>query len=398
MSNLNKFNLNLKYLLSSSIVNKLGDVFFDLFIIWKIAVNSNVMNAVYLLSGSILFRAVLAMFSGILVDRFNKKHLIYIVNLISILIVFLFASNFDLFLVHINICMLLILLNNICNEIFYRCTLSLGAELSDKAVFIQYQSFSSITTKIIDIIGSALIGFMIAIIPEQSIFALDIMTFIVSTLFIMQIKYVDLSLIKSRRLSIRADVKTAINYIHKSKFIRSFILIMFMLNLAYGFIPNVLPLVLSSKTADSIFFGLLKSSITAGSIGGLLMVLKVGNKVSCLFKISMLGSAICMLFMLLPLNAVFLVLLFLAYGFFDAITQPLFSYTVASIDDSIRGKVMGGIDTIILLSPSLGMVIGSAIMQFNVNFVFIYLSFIFLIVFIIVSLHHELNKIELEGK
>lgn len=74
-----KFNKNLKYLLCSSIVNKLGDVFFDLFIIWKIAVSSNVMNAVYLLSGSILFRAILAMFSGILVDRFNKKYLIRLI-------------------------------------------------------------------------------------------------------------------------------------------------------------------------------------------------------------------------------------------------------------------------------------------------------------------------------
>lgn len=393
-----KFNKNLKYLLCSSIVNKLGDVFFDLFIIWKIAVSSNIMNAVYLLSGSILFRAVLAMFSGILVDRFNKKYLIYIVNMVTLLIVFLFASNFDLFLIHINMCLLLILLNNICNEIFYRCTLSLGAELSNKAIFIQYQSFSGITAKIIDIFGSAIIGFMIAVIPEQIIFALDIMTFIISTVLVMPIEYTGSALENLKCLSISADLNTAIDYIHNTKFIRYFIIIMFILNLAYGFIPNVLPLVLSSETADSIFFGLLKSSITAGSIGGLFLVLKAGNKVSSLFKISMLGSAACMLFMLLPLNAIFLLLLFFVYGFFDAITQPLFSYTIASIDDSLRGKVMGGIDTIILLSPSLGMFIGSIIMQYNVSLVFIYLSVIFLIPFIIICVNHDLNQIELENK
>lgn len=142
----------------------------------------------------------------------------------------------------------------------------------------------------------------------------------------------------------------------------------------------------------------MKSSITAGSIGGLFLVLKAGNKVSSLFKISMLGSAACMLFMLLPLNAIFLQLLFFVYGFFDAITQPLFSYTIASIDDSLRGKVMGGIDTIILLSPSLGMFIGSIIMQYNVSLVFIYLSVIFLIPFIIICVNHDLNQIELENK
>ena len=78
MNYLNR-NRNLILLLLSSIINKFGDVFFDLFIIWEITIRyNNIMDAVYLLSGSILFRAVLAMFSGIIADRFDKKKLILI--------------------------------------------------------------------------------------------------------------------------------------------------------------------------------------------------------------------------------------------------------------------------------------------------------------------------------
>lgn len=70
-----KQNKNLQLLLLSSFVNRFGDVIFDLFIIWKITINNNnIMDAVYLLSGSILFRAILAMFSGIIIDKFNKKN------------------------------------------------------------------------------------------------------------------------------------------------------------------------------------------------------------------------------------------------------------------------------------------------------------------------------------
>lgn len=188
-----KQNKNLQLLLLSSFVNRFGDVIFDLFIIWKITINNNsIMDAVYLLSGSFIFRAVLAMFSGIVVDRFNKKKLILIANVSSIIIITLFAFNFNTFLENINICLILILTNNINNEIFYRSSLAIGAEISDKPTFIRYQSISSIASKSIDIMGSAIVGLLIAIIPDLLIFIIDIFTFLCSSLFIIKIKYVGL--------------------------------------------------------------------------------------------------------------------------------------------------------------------------------------------------------------
>lgn len=395
-----KQNKNLQLLLLSSFVNRFGDVIFDLFIIWKITINNNsIMDAVYLLSGSFIFRAVLAMFSGIVVDRFNKKKLILIANVSSIIIITLFAFNFNTFLENINICLILILTNNINNEIFYRSSLAIGAEISDKPTFIRYQSISSIASKSIDIMGSAIVGLLIAIIPDLLIFIIDIFTFLCSSLFIIKIKYVCLnnkSIKQSNNIifNIIDDIKVSIHYIYNEKFIRYFTIIMCVLNLAYGFIPNILPLIFSAENNSSISYGIIKSSITIGSVLGLILVTKFGNKVSLLFKISMLGCAICMLSMLLPLSMILIILLFLSYGFFDAITQPLFSYTVSSIDNKIRSKVLGGIDTIILLSPSLGMYLGTIIIQYNYYWGFVFLATIFIIALLLILKSEDLNHIE----
>lgn len=394
-----KQNKNLKLLLLSSFVNRFGDVIFDLFIIWKITINNNsIMEAVYLLSGSFIFRALLAMFSGIVVDRFNKKKLILIANVSSIIIIALFAFNFNTFLENVNICLILILANNINNEIFYRSSLAIGAEISDKPTFIRYQSISSIASKSIDIMGSAIVGLLIAIIPDLIIFIIDIFTFLCSSLFIIKIKYVcsNKSIKQSNNIifNIIDDIKVSIHYIYNEKFIRYFTIIMCLLNLAYGFIPNILPLIFSAENNSSISYGIIKSSITIGSVLGLILVTKFGNKVSLLFKISMLGCAICMLSMLLPLSMILIIILFLSYGFFDAITQPLFSYTISSIDNNIRSKVLGGIDTIILLSPSLGMYLGTIIIQYNYYWGFVFLATIFILALLLIFKSDDLNHIE----
>ena len=103
-----------------------------------------------------------------------------------------------------------------------------------------------------------------------------------------------------------------------------------------------------------------------------------------------------MIFMILPVNTFLLVFLFLSYGFFDAITQPLFSYTISSIDKDIRSRVLGGIDTIILLSPSIGMFMGTVIMQVNHWMGFIYLAVIFILAFLLMCLNDNLNQLEVK--
>jgi len=69
-------NKNFYLIILAIVINNLGDIVFDLFITWNITYQTgDIMNAVYLLGSSMLFRAILALFTGIFVDKFNVKKL-----------------------------------------------------------------------------------------------------------------------------------------------------------------------------------------------------------------------------------------------------------------------------------------------------------------------------------
>lgn len=392
-------------MLLSIIINNFGDVLFDLFIIWSITRKTdNILNAVYLIGSSILFRAILSLFVGILIDHKNKKNLIIFTNISSALIVFLFFINFEFIIDRIWLSLLLILLNNINNEIFAKSYLILGSELFDKEKFIKFQSTYTIAVRIINVFGSAIVGFLIAYLSEKFIFGLDILTFFISAVLIIKVKYTYIA--KESNLKgiiqileeIKFDVKYTFKSIYKISFLKKFVMLMFILNIAYGFIPYILPLIISNNNNSSILLGGLKSAITIGEILGLFLVVKLGRYVSILFKVSMVGCAIIMFSLINISNMNIIIIIFLLYGALDSITQPLFSYTVSSIDEESRGRILGGIDTLILISPSLGMWIGTKLMNINYNVGLLFLSSIFIIALILILTSKDFNGIRISSE
>ena len=135
-----------------------------------------------------------------------------------------------------------------------------------------------------------------------------------------------------------------------------------------------------------------------GEILGLAVVSRKGSQVSRLFKISMIGNALCMLSLAFTQNSYGILLIFFLYGFLDSITQPLFSYTVTMIDEADRGKIMGGIDTVILLSPSIGMYLFARLMRFHKFAGYIGVAGVFIVAFLIVLFSRELNRIVVKSE
>lgn len=137
--------------------------------------------------------------------------------------------------------------------------------------------------------------------------------------------------------------------------------------------------------------------MAVGEIIGLMIVNKFGHYVSRLFKLAMLACGVCML--CIPICPFFLTgFLFLIYGMFDSLTQPLFSYVITTIDADNRGKILGGIDTLILMSPTIGIAIGTQFLTSNYVNGFLYLSGIFLIGLLLMLFNKNLNHIRLNCK
>lgn len=401
---MNKDKLNL---FMAIVINNIGDIIFDLAIIWNITVlTGNIMDASILLSSSITFRAIISIFSGIIVDKFNKKLLVKFSLILSAIIISIMMLFWNLFPQHIYLYGLIcILLNNISNELFRKSYLLICCEKFDDSNFLKLQSIITISIRIIGILGSISAGVLIYYFDLNVIFIFNIITFILSFIFFTFVKYEELKKEKiSKNLSFKSvlndmfvDIKFLFTHLTNSKYILSFLLLMLILNLVYAYIPQMLPLYLANKNNDVSYLSMITSALIVGEVIGLALVVKLNQYVSLNFKISMFGSFLAIISLLFVFDIKIAVLaIFLLYGCLDSLTQPLFNFTIKHIDPSIRGRIIGGIDCLILLTPGLGLLIIGYIMKINESTGIFVISIIFLIGFLFVNFNKNLNNIKLD--
>ena len=391
-------NKDYRRLLMAIIISEFGDVLFDLFIVWKITMDSqNIMNAAYMLGSSIAFRGILSLGIGIIIDKYNKKKLIIGSNILSALIIATFAVAYPFVIGHIMVGIAFILVNDICNAVFWNTYTVIASKKFPKEEFITFQSNSAMCTRCVQIVGAAVVGVMIDVIPDVAIFGIDILTFLVSAMLISKIDYAWKQKDSAGKISgeenIICQIKNAFQFIIQNPIVRGIVILVFGLNLAYGFIPNILPLTLAEQSGNAVLLGSIKSMMALGELFGLLIVNQYGKYISGLFQIAMFCCGICML-SLTVIHNWFLVLIFLFYGVFDAMTQPMFSYMITRIDEKNRGKILGGIDALLLLSPSFGIAIGTKLIAVNYNWAILYLTIIFAGGFLMVTLNRKLNHLK----
>lgn len=396
-------NKNRNLLILSIAINTIGDIIFDLFIAWKLSsATGDFMNAVYVIGTSVAFRAILSFFVGSFVDKHSKKKIMINSHISSIVIISLFVLFWEVVKSYIVIVLVFVLLNDVNNELFNRSYISMTSDMFDENQYIKFQSYSNIVIRIISVGGAALAGLLIEHISEHAIFIIDIGTYLISLLLIAKVIYkenvISNSLSTSIIDTITSDIKYTLVTIWNSSYLLAFIVLMFVLNLAYGYIPTILPVFKANINESASLLGCLKSSITIGEIMGLAVVSKISKYVSTTFKISMLLNVFVIMTIHLLKNQYLLVACFFLYGFSDSLTQPLFGYTISNLDNANRGKLLGGIDAIIMFSPSIGIYVISAISNYNELFGGIILSVIFMIGFLIVFLNKNMGNIVLDTK
>ena len=183
-------NKDYRRMLMAVMVSGFGDVLFDLFIVWKITTDSqNIMNAAYMLGSSIAFRGILSLSIGIIIDKYNKKKLIVGSNVISALIITTFAFSYRFIVGHVIVGIMFILVNDICNTVFWNTYTVIASEKFAKEEFLIFQSNSAMCTRCVNIVGSAIVGAVIYSVPDIYIFGIDILTFLVSSVLVAKVDY-----------------------------------------------------------------------------------------------------------------------------------------------------------------------------------------------------------------
>ncbi|RKJ37838.1 MFS transporter [bacterium 1XD42-8] len=289
----NDMKKNRNLLISAIAINNMGDIIFDLFIVWGLSsATGQFMNAVYVIGTSVAFRAILSFFVGSFVDKHSKKKMMVISHISSIIIISCFGLLWGLVKRYVAIGLVFVLLNDINNELFSRSYISMTSDIFDENQYIKFQSHSNIVIRIISVGGAALAGTLIEHVSEHTVFIIDIVTYLVSLLLITKVNYKEkvMSNTLSRGIikTITSDIKYTLMTVWHSSYLLAFIVLMFVLNLAYGYIPQILPVFIANITESATLLGVLKSSMTIGEIVGLALVSKLSQYVSATFKVSML--------------------------------------------------------------------------------------------------------------
>lgn len=399
-------------LIGSHAAYSLADIAFDFFLSWHVySVTGDIMNLVAVLGGSVFFKALLSLITGIVSDLANKKYILILSILAGILIIFSSFFVLTYFPDNVWLYLVIILSNDIFNVLFSKAFLTLSTEMFDGARYVTFRSAVSVLNQSIYVLGQAVMGFVLVVLEDVQIIAFIILLLAFTAVLLLFLPYKNpaqsaeqeskqgkADFTESAGASIKNLVGTAKAKVLRDPYYRSFCLVIFTLNLVYGYLASVFPYSLAGiRDESSIYIGTVKALTAVGGILGMLFVPKIARQVTRSFQVGLLGSLISVVFIFhFAESSIGSGIFFFLFGLFDSITQPLYSYTVKRIDSAVRGSMMGVIDFIILMASPIGMFICGALANKNFLLAEGFVIGVFLLAFCFVQRSKELNHIVLE--
>ena len=386
--------------ISISAIVSLAFSLFKLVIFWSIIQRTGIGSLAIVVGASYFFNVFIANFNGFIVDKFSNKKLIIICCILFAILSFLgiMLESYFILLFLVYMCFRGV------SDLYSRLFLILISKQLDVNFFIKYNAIQNITTQIVAIFGSIISATLITLLNEEHLVIILVLIFSFA-LFICQ-KYLVESTIQGRVGDVQKKEKNrkhnVLLFIKENillnKGIVAFIVILFILNLDYAYIPTIFPFFISEEFASStpLIVGMLTSVIGFGEMFASGIVFFIGHRVSILLKIGLIGnSVIFFLFPFLIGSPIIIIALFVLYGFFDTLTQPFFSYFVSSIDEEKRGRILGIVDSIVYIAAPLGIFIGDFLSKQGIFTVSIGIAIIFLISLIIVILSRIYDSVDI---
>lgn len=186
---LNNLNLRTAILLAiSTFVSTLGDGMFYIATSWTVFHVSKSSFAVGILAAvSLLPVLIVSPISGSFSDRFNKKTIAFIMDIVRLLLIFLLmlvSINTKNGIIYIYIATILL---TICDSFFFPCITGII-----KQNFDSYKNIFSVNSTLRQlgvIVGSAITGFLLVKYDIKIVLFFDAITFIISAICILFLKY-----------------------------------------------------------------------------------------------------------------------------------------------------------------------------------------------------------------
>ena len=308
-------NFTLVYL--GALVSNVAALFYSFavsFYILKITDNNALIQGLYLATGGITF-CIVALFGGVISDRFNKAKIMYICDFLKggIIIGFTLLLMFVIKSVEWQVASLFIItvLLNAIAGIFTPASHALLPLIVKEQQFQQAQSYYSILNSFQSIVGVILAGILYTLVPVNILFMVVGGCYVLSAISEMFIRYNSEFEKRDEKLTVKmvfGDIKSGFKYLVSIKSILALLLCILFINFFFSPVfDNFAPYFIATDVAGtnylfhenlapemwSSFFSV---ALGVGSLimGVILSILKQKDKVNRMIRWSMIGIALVM--------------------------------------------------------------------------------------------------------
>jgi MFS family permease len=376
-------------------------------VLWSVVSETeNISGAAVIIGISFVFKALTNLTAGMLVDKFQKKKIIVFSLLCCALFAFIWLTVQQFLITAVFLYLAIDFAANLYGFAF----VTLVAEKLSKMEYIKLDALKLITGNITSVISNIIAALFVMWFIQQVVIILGLAILVLSAMICH--KYLPNSAVihkndeengsqhvsVSWKTKIDSTWKFAKENVLTNKRILLYIATLFLLNLDYGFIPTLLPFFIMTETEglSLLLVAIMRSGNDIGEILGANVILKFGHLVSRLTKIGLLGSAA--VFTMLPFvytTPILATAMFILYGFCDILTQPYYSYFVSSLPMDKRGRILGMVDFVVLMSLSLGVLLGTLLSSHGMIPLSIFTVSIFIITAVVISKSKNFGNIRL---
>lgn len=392
------WNLNFFLLWQGKLVSAFGDTVYDIALgFWILAKTGSTGLMGLLMAASVLPRIFISPIAGTIVDKYDRKKILIITDLIrgiaiSIVGVLSFANLLEAWIV-----LLAGIILGICGSFFNPAVSASIPDIVPRSKLLKANSAFSIVGTLNGVLGNAAGGFLYQILGAPIMFLTNGISYILSAgteLFVKipKIKHVN------KNNSFVEDMKSGLKFIAKHNGIKYlYIAIAFLNFFASMAIVLFLPLFNINEHLGPKMYGVAMSFSAAGMFIGLLIlsVLNIKIKKSHLFNITGTLSSIFMI--LIPFANYFPIIaaLFFLNGLMVAIINSLIQATMQMVvPQEMRGKVFGFRSTLSSALMPLAMASGGILAEFiPIKIVISGSSAILLILFVFLCFNTAVRKL-----
>ncbi|GAA0182233.1 MFS transporter [Clostridium sediminicola] len=291
---------------------------------------------------------LLSPIAGAITDRYNKKYIMIISDIIAVLptiiLLFLFASN-KVELIHIYI---MAIINGTCSTFQEPAFTTSIPTLVSKDKYLKANSMQSIANSFANIFAPLLAPFLLILIGKTGIFIIDILTFLIAVSLLLFIHMPAIISNKSReskrkKSSILSESVDGFRYIYKNKvlliLISSILIINFFMTLG-GIL--LIPMIMAKTSNNEMILGIVEGLGSVGALfSGFLLMGWKGPKnpwFSIFFPVTLLGFS----FILMAVTKVSATWAIANFGiYFCAITASSFNrkFLHTNVPMNMQGRV-----------------------------------------------------------